>query len=293
MLAKKNRSSEHTDRRTGFTLIELLVVIAIIALLAAILFPVFARARENARRSSCQSNLKQLAIGLAMYTQDYDETFIYGNGSKGYAGVAELTASRGQGWAGPLYPYVKNSQIFKCPDDTTKASMVISYGRNTNLRGQKISILTAPSLTVELYESTQTLSPVPGDPLLDFTQVTEEFSGGGNYNAGDTTYGYSAGVTTATGCMFIANNPGTGSVPMTANCSTGFNAWGPGRHFDESNFLFADGHVKWLKAEQVSVGNSEGSSAQPAYNEASPQYWSPGAAGTSAMNGLQGTWSMK
>src|SRR5689334_5202516 len=61
--------------KPGFTLIELLVVIAIIAILAAILFPVFARARENARRASCQSNLKQIGLGIMMYTQDYDETF--------------------------------------------------------------------------------------------------------------------------------------------------------------------------------------------------------------------------
>lgn len=61
--------------RRGFTLIELLVVIAIIALLAAILFPVFARARENARRASCQSNLKQIGLSVVQYTQDYDETF--------------------------------------------------------------------------------------------------------------------------------------------------------------------------------------------------------------------------
>src|SRR5690606_6779733 len=68
-----NHISENSGAKRGFTLIELLVVIAIIAILAAILFPVFARARENARRASCQSNLKQIGLGLMQYTQDYDE----------------------------------------------------------------------------------------------------------------------------------------------------------------------------------------------------------------------------
>src|SRR5438093_9492423 len=71
----KHHSDKHRSDRSGFTLIELLVVIAIIAILAAILFPVFGRARENARRSSCQSNLKQLSLGMLQYTQDYDERF--------------------------------------------------------------------------------------------------------------------------------------------------------------------------------------------------------------------------
>jgi len=89
-------------RRHGFTLIELLVVIAIIAILAAILFPVFAKAREKARQTSCLSNLKQIGLGFLMYAQDYDETLF---GSRGVLG----------GYAGAITPYVKNTQIFKCP----------------------------------------------------------------------------------------------------------------------------------------------------------------------------------
>src|SRR5688500_6579567 len=84
--------------RNGFTLIELLVVIAIIAILAAILFPVFARARENARRSSCQSNMKQLGLGMMQYTQDYDEKLPCGV----YQGV---NGTNGQGWGGQVYSY--------------------------------------------------------------------------------------------------------------------------------------------------------------------------------------------
>ncbi len=118
---------EETLRRRvtkrGFTLIELLVVIAIIAILAAILFPVFARAREAARKSTCQSNLKQLALGIRMYMQDYDEKFPR-KGNTGYDGYDENWAGHG-GWANAneivlgdiINPYTKNAQIWACPSD--------------------------------------------------------------------------------------------------------------------------------------------------------------------------------
>jgi prepilin-type N-terminal cleavage/methylation domain-containing protein/prepilin-type processing-associated H-X9-DG protein len=109
--------------KTGFTLIELLVVIAIIALLAAILFPVFSRARENARRSSCQSNLKQIGLGILQYAQDYDEIMV--------PAWLEADCSVGQGWQPTnsgnfgcynnfkwmdlLQPYIKSEQVFNCP----------------------------------------------------------------------------------------------------------------------------------------------------------------------------------
>lgn len=98
----------------GFTLIELLVVIAIIALLAAILFPVFARARENARRSSCQSNLKQIGIGLLQYSQDYDDRV-----SRDWYGPDHDASGVGgrYKWMDAIYPYIKNTQVFVCPSD--------------------------------------------------------------------------------------------------------------------------------------------------------------------------------
>jgi prepilin-type N-terminal cleavage/methylation domain-containing protein/prepilin-type processing-associated H-X9-DG protein len=103
-----------TPRKQGFTLIELLVVIAIIAILAAILFPVFAQAREKARQTSCLSNLKQMGLGFMMYAQDYDETMpaaFAQNGAINGGGVAEVPYEH------QILPYIKNDQIFGCPSD--------------------------------------------------------------------------------------------------------------------------------------------------------------------------------
>ena len=108
-----------SHRAKGFTLIELLVVIAIIALLAAILFPTFARARENARRSSCTSNVKQLASGMLMYVQDYDNTFPPRPAAPSAPGPFPCRPCRTDGgaWKGLVQPYVKSQQIFVCPSD--------------------------------------------------------------------------------------------------------------------------------------------------------------------------------
>ena len=99
-------------KRHGFTLIELLVVIAIIAILAAILFPVFARAREKARQASCQSNLKQIGLALMMYAQDYDEAICMHTGGFGYPDLAQ---SDREWWPTRINPYTKNMQILICP----------------------------------------------------------------------------------------------------------------------------------------------------------------------------------
>jgi prepilin-type N-terminal cleavage/methylation domain-containing protein/prepilin-type processing-associated H-X9-DG protein len=104
-----NLQPTNKTQHKAFTLIELLVVIAIIALLAAILFPVFARARENARRASCQSNLKQLALGIKQYIQDYDERFP----------LDDTNDPNTVGWAYVIQPYVKSEQVFQCPSDNS------------------------------------------------------------------------------------------------------------------------------------------------------------------------------
>jgi prepilin-type N-terminal cleavage/methylation domain-containing protein/prepilin-type processing-associated H-X9-DG protein len=106
--------------RRGFTLIELLVVIAIIAILAAILFPVFARAREKARQASCMSNVKQLGAALLMYVQDYDETLPFAIGGPTMAALQALPEL--------VTPYTKNRQIERCPSDPVGAIDFTSYG---------------------------------------------------------------------------------------------------------------------------------------------------------------------
>src|SRR5260221_9370599 len=97
-------------KKKGFTLIELLVVIAIIAILAAILFPVFAQARESARKASCQSNLKQLALAVGMYKQDYDETYPLGGWRPNGVGTND--------WQNTIAPYVKNKGVYRCPSSS-------------------------------------------------------------------------------------------------------------------------------------------------------------------------------
>lgn len=137
--------------RPAFTLIELLVVIAIIAILAAILFPVFARARENARRSSCQSNLKQIALGIKQYTQDYDEKYPQEGG---------VTIAN-PGWAYVIQPYVKSEQLFQCPSETGSTQPVGTtplerfttigsndYFYNFNMGTQNEAVLVSSSNTI-------------------------------------------------------------------------------------------------------------------------------------------------
>ncbi|RYG58728.1 DUF1559 domain-containing protein [bacterium] len=234
--------SSTLKKRAGFTLIELLVVIAIIAILAAILFPVFGRARENARRSSCQSNLKQIGLGFAQYTQDYDEK--YPCGQRG---------NLGQGWAGTLNPYIKSTQLFACPSDTTgtipiATSQTTSYGANLNITrtdpgsatdphpGQSLAVQNAPAKTVLLFEvvsiyaNLANASETPNNTVVSCVsngpQTPFPFSTG-NGQGGALVTGPFAGI------------PGT-STP---------------RHFDGSNYLMCDGHVKWFKSSSVAAGS--------------------------------------
>src|ERR1035437_5132220 len=118
---------KHQFRDNAFTLIELLVVIAIIAILAAILFPVFATAREKARQTSCASNEKQMGRAFIQYIQDYDETWPDGE--------YECQGIPWRGWVGQLWPYLKTKGVVACPSDMNASLANFSYGYNAAAAG--------------------------------------------------------------------------------------------------------------------------------------------------------------
>ena len=250
-----------TRQREAFTLIELLVVIAIIAILAAILFPVFQKVRENARRASCSSNENQLGLALVQYTQDYDETYPPGDYAQG--GV-----NYGQGWGGQVYSYVKSTGVYKCPDDSTAQTTAngytyapVSYAFNTNAKRQTLQAFAAPASTVllcEVFGATARLDQadegLSSGTNGSFSPGTDGLPDNGNqYNGAlaDATDGTGANLKLATGDMAA----GPSGVDPYTGLSASFT--GPtGIHSDGSNFLFADGHVKFLKPIGVSSGHN-------------------------------------
>lgn len=163
---------------SGFTLIELLVVIAIIALLAAILFPVFARARENARKSSCLSNMRQLGLGFLQYTQDYDERLPAGGGSGSFPNDPPVATNTYAQWVqgptsgctvtnpcrpdyGGLFPYVKSTQIYLCPSVTLPKGISYSMNMTGGANGGTsfaLAAATQPSVTIFLVDEANTLN---------------------------------------------------------------------------------------------------------------------------------------
>lgn len=237
----------------GFTLIELLVVIAIIAILAAILLPVFASARENARRSSCSNNEKQLGIAMIAYIQDYDEKMDPGV----YPGNPPAAPNQAPvGWGGVLYSYVKSAGVFHCPDDPT-ALPNVSYLMNQNLISNNNGVpnsntggssayskLTSPAVTVMLCEAGSFPADVTDTGQAGLTNPDEGSPTGTGFDCCD-------------GWTRPANGPyhyNTG--PMTALLHTSGNVFPPPIHGQNtgSNFLLCDGHVKFLHGVNVCAG---------------------------------------
>jgi prepilin-type N-terminal cleavage/methylation domain len=235
-------------RRHGagaFTLIELLVVIAIIAILAAILFPVFAQAREKARQASCLSNFKQTALGILQYTQDWDEAFPAGtlpHGGQwrdGYIGW-QMPCTDGQfdclAWGNSIQPYVKSTEIYRCPStiydwnpygyaENTKPGS--SYTYNGLLQYSSQAAVTEPASVVLLWSgqmSNTWIGRTMANPRLNCPDPNAE-------------------------CVYKPRTPsgcqdGNGS-------SSGFTVYGGDLNFRKwihgqgDNFSYADGHVKW------------------------------------------------
>lgn len=149
--------------RKGFTLIELLVVIAIIAILASILFPVFARAREKARQSSCLANIKQIGLAVLSYTQDYDEMFPRGSfgapsafAAGAYPMGAYVYSDDAVRWymtGSALFPYIKNTQIFTCPSRKTASPLGCTYEMNGACSAQALGVVDDVSGTCLLNEA--------------------------------------------------------------------------------------------------------------------------------------------
>ncbi len=171
-------------RRQAFTLIELLVVIAIIAIIAAILFPVFQKVRENARRTACLSNMKQIGLAFLQYVQDADERMPNGSG---FSDISNGFRGDGSGWASQLYPDIRSAGVFHCPDDGTfalGAQVPVSYGYNLNAAGAAGSQFQAPANTVLLFEVAGDTSDVTklgnGAGSGDTTVDNESCAGNGN-----------------------------------------------------------------------------------------------------------------
>lgn len=202
-----------SGRKSGFTLIELLVVIAIIAIIAAILFPAFARARENARRASCGSNMKQIGLALMQYSQDYDETYPCGTDSNlAYNDTGALTNPYRS-----LNPYMKSLQMYRCPSSipyvaplaptATSATSYFFSGVLITPTGRKLAVIPSTAELIAMQEWMYAISQ---------GNLRPQRIASGNYR------------------YWLH--------PMYAN-----------NHFEGSNLLFADGHVKWRKRDSIAA----------------------------------------
>lgn len=217
-----------SPQRRGFTLIELLVVIAIIAILAAILFPVFAQARAAARKTACMANVKQMATAWTMYSQDYDEMVVPWSTDGSSNGIAFI-------WDRLIQPYQKNEGILHCPSSVS----IRSYSYSANVGGA------SPSPPLRALASLQNVSSTPiiadalgmGDPGI---------AAGNNIDGWSLSFVIPDNVG---GQQARAVKYGTGEVKWASSAARTIAASiAGGIHSDGANYAFADGHAKWLHA---------------------------------------------
>jgi len=246
-------SSSNGAKRSsqGFTLIELLVVIAIIAILAAILFPVFAKAREKARQTSCLSNEKQVALAVLMYAQDYDEKFptpfsiatvngtaYLANWAANQTGGTNSTLPVGTTVPGLLQAYIKSDQLVKCPSaSNTNNGVGLSYMLNDYIAGKSLAATNAPATTVLIAES----SVADGNAASTDTTAL-------HLDIGHAVVG-GPGTTPAPIPMTLPTLDAiaNGTVDYTTLIFDQTKIEDVTRHTDGGNFGFSDGHVKWYR----------------------------------------------
>jgi len=261
--------------KSAFTLIELLVVIAIIAILAAILFPVFAQAREKARHASCISNLKQLTLGFVMYAQDYDETFPFWDWAQNYNGASGANASPNNGttlWCNAIFPYVKNTQVYNCPSDALASTAADAFGGwftfstvigfPTPMKTAVISYGMSEPMHANLGRCKLARMEKPADTFIIGDMATP-LSGWGGYDAwvaadnanapatdpGRTNFIQRMAFPKRDGCLGISGDLYWNQTMSQAQAPA--NSDNCARHMNGNNVGFADGHVKFLQAKRI------------------------------------------
>jgi prepilin-type N-terminal cleavage/methylation domain-containing protein/prepilin-type processing-associated H-X9-DG protein len=260
-------------RRSAFTLIELLVVIAIIAILAAILFPVFAQARESARQTTCLSNLKQIVLAGMMYLQDYDETFVPVGGSIEQPWpdpsieppqMTRLTANGPKpvnGWSLNLLPYIKSRDLFQCPSMDRNFS---GSGDCANYNGKRIS---------NHYAYNYWLGADDSYPFGDYYQVPD-----------GTTFAAPLSQAALDQPASVIMHFHSGSVPpygaswgcvyVSIELPDFYNKIRPRlRHKSGDNMGFADGHAKWFEMKNADSAASGTGPIVAIYIWASRNIW--------------------
>ncbi|HEY3333207.1 MAG TPA: DUF1559 domain-containing protein [Capsulimonadaceae bacterium] len=227
----------------GFTLIELLVVIAIIAILAAILFPVFAKAREKARQTSCAANLKQIGLAMVQYTTDYDEMTPLGpmNGCGTNCACATIATDgcKNDTWA-VIQPYIKTHLTGYCPD--VKNGVSLGNGQNGiqgSYGGQDFFWYTTPRQTP--WQMSMAKFSIPVNTIM----IGDAFTG--NRTVANGGLGDIIGPYQPSG-WFGSVHSEPACFPACDNTVTGYFS---GRHTQGANFIFADGHVKLLQLDTL------------------------------------------
>ncbi len=268
-------SASWTHRnRSGFTLIELLVVIAIIAILAAILFPVFAQAREKARTISCLSNLKQINTGRLMYVQDFDEVnpIAFPNNNAGnsiYTSPPDLrppaTEARKAQAINAIQPYMKNYQLYACPSSAiwsvnpVSGNPLIAYTYNGLLNAYPESGETSPVNVISFWGG------LLKNELTGYAFASPVLSG--LAGQGGPAITYQACTRDATGnCTACSGNNGGTSYPILFGGPANYDAW---VHTQGDNVSYADGHAKY-KVQVSGVTNTPWASIDPATGNAAP-----------------------